>query len=127
MYAKSPPSANYMTKVVVLFMLIALNLYLVAMMSFFYFSKEVVGPTALVLTAFIATNVVGFVLFFGYFRYVKRKDYSELQAEAVDAGEFVNAYLHPALKNQDDAFMQDDDIDDRPLQSVVGYGDHMIE
>eukprot|EP01094_Clydonella_sp_ATCC50884_P000991 TRINITY_DN10743_c1_g1_i1.p1 TRINITY_DN10743_c1_g1~~TRINITY_DN10743_c1_g1_i1.p1 ORF type:complete len:928 (+),score=323.16 TRINITY_DN10743_c1_g1_i1:88-2871(+) len=107
-YPKSPPSANYMTKAVVLFMMIGLNLYLIAMISFLYFSKHAVGPTTLVVLAFLFTNVVGAVLFFGYFRYVKKKDYAELAMQPVDVREFIDAYLHPALKNADDAFLDED-------------------
>ena len=104
MYPRAPSTGNYMTQAVVSFMLIGLDLYQLAMISFLYFTKSQRVPAILIGFMFIITNAVGLYLVVFYFKRIKKRDNMDVKEDEIDLSWFSDAYLHPGLKCQSDVF-----------------------
>jgi len=100
-YTKPPQTDNYMTKVAAIFLLVALNIYQLAMASFMFYSKDMFEAGIVIVITWIVTNMLGWVAISRYFKHLKEQDAAEIKTREVNLEWFRDQYLHPALAHSE--------------------------
>jgi hypothetical protein len=125
-YPPTPQAlGNRTPQLVVLFIILGLDMQLVAVFSFLCFTKQRIDAAVFVLMVAIITNVVGFMLCFRYYQHVQQAYEDQARYymhSSPNLALFVDAYTHPALKRLPDFLSDDYQITKRAEQLRKEHG-----
>jgi len=115
-YPPAPASRSTMTQVAVVFLLVGLDMHLVATFSFLCFTKARIDAAVFLLMVTIVANIAGFAICFQYFQHLKEEEEIEARfhcAHAPDWSSFADAYTEPSLKGLQDFISADFQVSNR--------------